>query len=53
MRKLAVSAEAVPARSTAFFSAAFSVADSSSHPRTFDSKHEDSGEHSPWDKRAC
>jgi len=52
MRKPAVSAsDAEPARSTALLSATFSVA-SSSRPRTFDSKHEDGGEHSSWDKQA-
>ena len=50
MRKLAVMApDAVPPT----FSATCSVADSPSRPRTFDSKHEDGGEQSPWDKRAC
>ena len=49
MWKLAVAA---PGAGSPIFSATFSVADSPSRPRTFDSKHEDGGEHSPWDKRA-
>ncbi len=59
MGKLAVSAaDAEPARATALVSvtfpvAAFAVPWSPSRSRTFDSNHEDGGDKSSWDKRAC
>jgi hypothetical protein len=59
MRKLAVSApDAGPARSTVMISATFRVVafravGAPSHPRTFDSNHEDGGDELSWDERAC